>query len=144
MIDQKTADRMTEALSDIETCHVEKRIIFLEGTTQFKTFVKVVLSDPTIYSAWQDFIYAVREGALLKLVEDDEPYTRGDIEDQCPITLLRYARQHEKEHGHDTLIYGNFCECPTCGDHAHYVGNRTMLRHNRTWDEDVTVEIEFD
>ena len=143
MLEQKTADQLTEVLTNVEMCHVTDRVIF-DNDGEPITKVEITFNGMDAYKTWRDFINAVRIGALLKLVEDDEPYTRGDREDKCPITLLRYARQHEKEHGHDTLIYGNFCECPTCGDHAHYVGNRTMLRHNRTWDEDVTVEIEFD
>lgn len=142
MLEQKVADRLTEVFSDIETCHVEKRTMFHDTEVYFKTEVRIILNGMDVCVAWKDFITAVREGALLKLVEDDEPYTRGDIEDQCPITLIKYARQHYREHGHKTLIYSNFCECPTCGDHAHYIGNKTMLRHNA--DYSVSEQVEFD
>ena len=45
-------------------------------------------------------------------------------------TLKAYAARHKKETGHNTLVYGNFCECSICKDHAHYADYMIMIRHN--------------
>ena len=58
------------------------------------------------------------------------------------LTLRAYAQRHDNNNpDHNTLVYGNFTECVTCKDHAHYAAHMIMIRHNSDYSIHERVEL---
>jgi len=51
--------------------------------------------------------------------------------DIIQMTLNKYAAKHRADNpDHYIIVYGNFTECETCRDHAHYWKPEWVIRHN--------------
>lgn len=60
------------------------------------------------------------------------------------LTLEIYAYQHLVDKGHRTVIFGNFAECDTCGEHVHMSSTEgRVIRHNRDYSDYTELDFSY-